>query len=87
MYILIKADTTVHLNCEYLGSYPTRQEARNAMRLAWSEELERQIANGFVERDEIEYACFTGSDWGQIARPYGLEAINFYVFDTDKKED
>lgn len=86
MYILVKADSTTYLNCENLGSYPTMRDASNAMNLAWNLEIDRQVQDGFIDEDEIDYACFTTFNYAQIARPHGWEAIKFYIFNTDEED-
>ena len=87
MYVLIKADTTdPHLDCELLGSYSTKHAARIAMRDKWNEGIRLQLFEGFIERDEVDYACFIEGNHAQIAPPHGTEAIRFYIFDTDKED-
>lgn len=85
MYVLIKADSTTHLDCELLGNYNTKHAARIAMRAKWNEEIRLQLFEGFIEESDIDYGCFIEGDFAQIARAHGTNAIHFYIFDTDKK--
>lgn len=87
MYVLIKADSTTHLDCELLGSYSTKHAARIAMRAKWNEGIRLQLFEGFIEESDIDYGCFIEGDFAQIAPAHGTNAIHFYIFDTNNKED
>lgn len=88
MYVLMKADSIVHLDCELLGTYDNYENAVGAMLDAWDDEVNQCVSDGFIDRDELEYACYVVGNFAQIARPHGLEAIKFYIFDTnEQKED
>ena len=85
MYILIKVDATSHIDCEFLGSYNTKNMARSAMRARWNDEIRLQLFEGFIEENEVDYACFIEGDFAQVAPAYGTKAIHFYIFDTNKE--
>lgn len=85
MYVLIKADSTTHLDCQLLGSYNTKNMARITMRAKWNDEIRLQLFEGFIEESDVDYGCFVVGDFAQVAPAHGTEAIHFYIFNTDEE--